>query len=169
MARERELRINAGSKWERELYARVIAEHLFGGEPHFREVKRYTLEPLRKGTEALRCQDVPGLESVTLRAAVVTLGGNHRLRERLDATDLYAALAEAERPFPGGRSIVEAVFWFRFQKAARPRTVKIQTPASASYSRDPDSELIETFLARRGFLVEHNSREETDDPLLVGA
>lgn len=169
VVRQRELRINAGSKWERELYAGAVAEHLFGTKPCFREVKRYTLEPLRKGPESLRYQDVPGLESVTLRAVQVGLGGNHRLRDRLDATDLFAALAEANMKIPGGRSILEAVFSFRLRGSVRSRTVKIQTPASASYTRDPGSELIETFLARRGFLVESDSAEESDDPFLVGA
>ena len=62
-----ELRVNAGTKAEKEIYRVLFGTHLFGDPEHFPLSKpKYTLEPLARDPEAsLVCADVAGLVSVT--------------------------------------------------------------------------------------------------------
>jgi hypothetical protein len=48
---------------ERRCYRTEFGRHLFGDADRFREIPRYTLEPLREwGEETLVCTDVEGLD-----------------------------------------------------------------------------------------------------------
>jgi hypothetical protein len=62
-----ELRVNAASKGEKELYQAKFGLHLFGSEDHFPGSAKYTLDPLRRDGEAsLVCSDLEGMEWVRL-------------------------------------------------------------------------------------------------------
>lgn len=70
-----ELRINAASKGEKDLYRRSFGLHLFGDENHFPGAEKYTLEPLRTdGPASLTCSDVDGIESVILKEVWIYRG-----------------------------------------------------------------------------------------------
>jgi hypothetical protein len=84
-----ELRINAKTKGEKELYRVAFGCYLtrYGG--YFREAKTYTLEPLRAlQKDALECSDIPGLTSVVLTGLDVDFGNGQGQGCTLRADDV---------------------------------------------------------------------------------
>ena len=74
-----EIRMNAETKGEKELYRKKFGLHLFGNEEFFSERSRFDLEPLRQiGEEALLCDDVEGIEYVRLKEVQFFWGGAHK-------------------------------------------------------------------------------------------
>ena len=150
-----ELRINAETQGERQLYREEFGLHLFGDKKYFNEkTSRFDLEPLRQlGEEALVCSDVEGIETVTLRSVEIDQGGAHKASEILRAEDLFASLKERQRPFPLGGKIRKATFLVQFSNSKTPRTVTVYAGNRAQFKRDGDAEIIELWLALRGFIV----------------
>jgi hypothetical protein len=166
-----ELRVNAQSKGEKELYRRQFGKHLFGREDYFPHGSKYTLEPLRAdGEQCLGCDDVPGLEWVRLREVHVAYGGPHNEYEVRRANDLYAAMRQRGRPLPAAARLARAVFQVKFADARRPRSVAIRPPNAAVYVRDEDSALVDEWLKKRGFLdADGGAGDDAADPVLVRA
>lgn len=155
-----ELRINARSKGEKELYRAHFGLHLFGDEEFFPGQGKYTLEPLRRDGEAcLACGDISGLERVTLREIQYFWGGPHNEVEIRKADDLFAALKARDRSIPDSVRLRSAKFEVKFEGAKRPRMVTVRPPKIAQFTRDSDSSLIEQWLDGRGFI---RSRQTAD-------
>ena len=71
-----EIRINAGSKGEMELYRTMFGLHLFGSKDFFSSRSRFDLEPLRQsGVDTLQCNDVEGMDWIKLREIQIYWGG----------------------------------------------------------------------------------------------
>jgi len=99
-----ELRINAASKWEKDLYRRKFGLHLFGGEDFFSGTGEYTLEPLRTdGPAALVCTDVDGMEWIKLKEIHFFWGGSENEIEIRKASDVFAAFEARGRTLPAKR------------------------------------------------------------------
>lgn len=64
-------------------------------------------------------------------------------------------------PAPDGR-LIKGVFSVKFVGVKKPRTVTIRPSNIATYERDSDSELVEIWLRRRGFILA--GVDETDEP-----
>ena len=78
---------------ERDLYLRLIGQHLFGDVEYFPQADKFTLAPLiERGRAALRCDDVSGLEGVLLTEFHRYWGGNFKAIEIRKATDIFGAL-----------------------------------------------------------------------------
>lgn len=156
-----ELRVNAGTVGEKELYRTTFGLHLFGAEDYFEsKTRKYTLDPLRiDGPQSLVCTDVEGIEWVQLVEVSYFLGGaqNETLVRR--ATDLFAAIEEGAPGLLPKVPIVAARFRIKFADSKRPRMAKIQ-PKSASFARDDDGRLVEEWLRRRDFTLAR--RREAD-------
>ena len=149
----RELRLNAPTKRERERYRTALAETLFGQGDLFSETDKYTLEPLRRPTaDTLTCCDVECIHDVKLVELTVQYGQSKPEIQKNSSPDLLASLvARQEAISPSGR-LTEAVFKFWFHWDRPPRTVRIQAGNLATYVRDDDSDLVDEFFRKRGFV-----------------
>lgn len=154
--RRGELGVNAATKGERELYRRTVGLHLFGSQDHFRRGQaKYTLKPLLDVESAdLVCGDVDGLESVQLvdfscvrPADDLANEPFFELRVSVDGAKPLKAL------IPEGSQIVSARFRIKFSRSLRPRHVTLRLPNIAMFTRDDDGQLVNEWLAKRGFVV----------------
>jgi hypothetical protein len=147
-----ELRINAGSIGERELYRRTFGLHLFGDADHFPNGQtKYTLEPLRAdGLAALACGDVDGIEWIHLVEIAYFWGGAQNEISIHKAGDFFAALIARGRKIQRAK-IIGAKFRVKFTDSKTPRMVSIRPPNVARFTRDDDGQRIEEWLARRAF------------------
>ena len=74
-----EIRMNARSKGEKQLYREKFGFHLFGSAKYFDGESRFSLEPLREaGAESLVCSDIDGMEKVTLKEIRFFRGGEFK-------------------------------------------------------------------------------------------
>jgi hypothetical protein len=165
-----EIRIHAGSPWEREMYRRQFGKHLFGDDNFFPGDRKYTLAPLREsGADCLKCFDVEGIEWVKLIEVQYFWGGEHGEIEICKTTDIFAALEAHGRTIPEKPRIILAKLQVKFSDSKTPRAVKIRPGNIAEYTRDGDSVLVEEWLTRRGFIAkEVPSPDESADEVLVG-
>lgn len=149
-----ELRINGGTKRERTAYRELVGLHIFGRRDMFPpDPDRYDLEPLRAlGRKSLVCTDVPGLASVRLTELSLYVGGPYHRRKVEKADDVLLALDAAGETIASDSLLTSATFEVRFADGRRPRPVTIRHGNTASYARDTDADIIETFLRRRGFV-----------------
>lgn len=167
-----EIRINAQSKGEKQLYRREFGRHFFGRDDYFPDGMKYTLAPLREcGSDCLTCVDIEQMEWVRLKELHYDWGGPHGECEIAKASDLFAALEErGRRVIPRTPRLARAVFLVKFRDAKRPRSVTIKPPNVATYMRDGDSDLVEEWLTKRGFLnVCGDADDSAFDPLLASA
>ena len=80
---------------EQKLYLAAIGRHLFEDERYFPPDDRFTLEPLvERGSAALACADVQGLEAIKLIEYQRYWGGQFKESEVRKASDIFAALGE---------------------------------------------------------------------------
>jgi hypothetical protein len=162
--RTHELRLNGWAPWQRRLYRTQFGLYLFDDADRFREIPRYTLEPLREDEEnALVCFDVEGLEWVRLRQLEVALGDDFGYSDLHKAHDLFAYWRFHGRTLPKKGQLVWAKFDVKFADGSRPRSVEIRAPYQAKFKRDDDSALVERWLSLRGF------RLHVRPPLLASA
>lgn len=156
-----ELRVNAGTVGEKEIYRTTIGLHLFGTEDYFEsKTRKYTLDPLRiDGPQALVCADVQGIEWIQLTEITYFLGGAQSEMLVRKAIDIFAAIEDGAPSLLAKAPIVSARFRIKFADSKRPRMAKIQ-PKGTSFQRDGDGRLVEEWLRRRGFTLAR--RQETD-------
>lgn len=149
-----ELGINASGKKEKRLYCQAFGAHLFGEPDYFPGDKKYTLDPLKEhGADALVCSDVDGLEDVTLVELWFFHGGEHDDIEIRRASNVFAALAARNRTISPMTRLARAVLSVKFASAPRPRRFTIRPPNITQYTRDEDSELVEHWMQKRGFML----------------
>ncbi len=165
-----EIRMNARSKGEKDLYRKAFGRHVFGSEDFFPGTAKYTLEPLRTdGPASLVCTDVDGMEWVRLVEVQYFWGGSQNEIEIRKADDIFAALEAREAEMPGAK-IIRARFKVKFADSKTPRTLTIRPSNIAQYQRDADSVLLEDWLMKRGFTrTERQAEREDAEPVLAGA
>jgi hypothetical protein len=166
-----ELRINARSKGEKQLYRTKFGKHLFGDENIFPGTNKYTLEPLRElGEDALAPGDVDGIEWIKLREVHLFFGGNPWEVVMRKSDDYFALLKSRNKQFPTEGRIIKATFQVKFSDAKTPRSVVIKPSNIAQFTRDDDSVLVEKWLEARGFIINAGVEEsEQPETLLAGS
>ncbi len=166
-----ELRINAGSKGEKQLYRRQFGKHLFTGEDHFPGTNKYTLEPLREyGAAALNCIDIEGIEWIKLKEYQLLFPGNPWEIVIRKSDDVFASLEARRREIPDGGRLIGASFQVKFSDCKTPRSVVIRPSNIAQFTRDDDAALVEQWLSARGFIVDDETAElRRPAPLLASA
>lgn len=152
-----ELRVNASTKGEKQLYRKQIGLHIFGKDDYFPDngTGKFTLAPLfERGQDALACDDIEGIESITLQEVRFYYGGAEPevVTRRAVRGDLFAVLAAKGRSLP--RAPSQASFRVKFVGAKSPRTVRIKVPNVAMYSRESDEDVVSRWLTARGFVVD---------------
>jgi hypothetical protein len=148
-----ELNIHARTKGERTLYREQLGLRLFGNKDYFPDDGKYTLAPLvERGINALACEDIDGIEWVSLQEVKLYYSGNapEVVTRRAMNGDLFevfdaSGYTLAHTPF-------QASFRVKFMGSKRPRTVKIKAPNVATYTREADEDVVSRWLAARGFL-----------------
>lgn len=156
-----ELRINARSKGEKQLYRQQIGRLLFGSEDYFPGTNKYTLEPLRKyGETVLNCVDIDGIEWIKLKEYQISYPGSPWEIISRKSDDVFAALETRGRTIPDGGKLSLASFQVKFADCKTPRSVVIRPGNIAQFTRDDDSVLVEQWLEFRGFII----REEAEVP-----
>jgi hypothetical protein len=146
--------VHASTKGERNLYLRTLGRHLFSSEEHFPPAGRFSLDPLIADCkQALNVDDVDGIKGVRLVECRRYWGGMYREVEIRKAEDIFAALADRNIQTLAGGRLNSATFKVAFEDSDKERSVTIRPPGIARYERNDDSELIEQWLRRRGFIL----------------
>jgi len=150
-----ELKINAATAIQKEMYRSTFGRYFFGNEDLFPPGDIWTTEPLRQNSEAaLSVVNIPELLSATLTSVTLFIPGakpelvttkRANLTEILDERIAYYESLDIEV------RIAEARIELRFIDGRRTRSVTIKPPNIAIYIRDGDADVIELFLNDRGF------------------
>jgi hypothetical protein len=151
-----EVRINARTKGERDLYVRVFGLHLRGREDYFCSRRTYTLEPLRlSGAESLEPDGARDIQKIVLREVEISWENPLLGRTIREADDLFAPTAQGSAPLreilPGSGRLARATFDVHFCNSARPRPVQIRLPNVLKVGRHCDVQSVDRWLCRRGF------------------
>jgi len=150
-----ELRVNAKSDNEKELYRQLIGRHLFHSDEYFRGEEKYSLEPLRTcGPASLNCIDIDGLEWIRLKEYQILFPGNPWQVVSRKSDDMFALLERQGRTIHESGQLLRATFAVKFRDCKRPRSVSIQSGNKTSLTRDDDSALVEKWLVARGFITD---------------
>lgn len=159
-----ELRVHAQEKWEITQYRLEFGQCLFGQMNFFSSGPKYTLEPLRvRGPASLRCADVRGMKSVTLKEVHLLWGGLQKEVQIHRAMDVFEALKLRKCEMPEQPTLVQATFAVRFAGANEPRLVKIKPPNTALYAREEDAQLVDQWLEQQGFVRVPEAESECHD------
>lgn len=164
------LRVHAQTKWVTSLYRGQFGKHLFGLLDYFPDIGRYSLEPLRSGESAcLACADVSGIKTVALIEIHLDWGGVYGEVEVHKASNVFAAFKKRRAAMPTQPQIIRATFTLSFKGSNQKRSVTIQPPNVAHYSRDDDSPRVDAWLSKRGFIKQTVAEcHEEADALLAG-
>ncbi len=150
-----EIRINARTRGERDLYVRKFGLCLRGSEDYFSEWSTYTLEPLRRdGLDALDPSGVEGLSKVTLRELEIAWDDPFHAQTIRLADDLFKCApggSEFGEMIPRQGRLTRAAFALHFRNCPRPRPMQIRPPNILKLGRHCDVHVVETWLHRRGF------------------
>jgi len=150
-----EIRINARTKGERELYRREFGRHLRGSADYFSRRNQYTLEPLRAdGPHALNASEIPGLGDIKLRALQISLDNGNNEVITTAADDLFHSgtpLSHKPAPIPRHGRLTRAIFGVHFAGCRHARVVELRPPNILKLSRRCDASLVHRWLRCRGF------------------
>lgn len=150
-----ELKINAGTTLQKEMYRAAFGQHFFDDEDMFPEGDIWTTEPLRiHGAIALSVADIPQLLSANLTSATLFVPGERPELVTTKRPELIDVLAERIAFYESQDMevrIAEARIELRFVDGRRTRSVAIKPPNIAVYTRDGDADVIEEYLNARGF------------------
>lgn len=150
-----ELKINAATPIQKEMYRIAFGKHFFSDENLFPPGDIWTAEPLRHNSEAaLSVINVPQLLSATLTSVTLFIAGAKPELVTTRRADLIEVLDERIAYFENldiDVRIAEARLDLRFIDGRRTRSVAIKPPNIAVYTRDGDADVIEAFLMDRGF------------------
>ena len=143
------------SKGEKRLYRETFGKHLFGDEGVFPGTDKYTLDPLRELGEELRRRSQTSKASIGSSCGEVQFyfaGSPWEIVTRR-SDDIFALFNSRAKPFPEGGRIIRATFKVKFSDSKTPRSVVIKPSNIAQFTRDDDSELVESWLQARGFII----------------
>jgi hypothetical protein len=150
-----ELRVNARTKAERDLYIREFGRHLCGDENYFSERRPYTLEPLRElGRDAVDADGIEGIQRIRLCKLAVRF--ENSLNESIvrEADDLFSCPPTSPfqaGPIPAQGVLERALFEIQFTGSVRSHPVEIRVPNTLKLSRRCDPEAVRNWLRARGF------------------
>ncbi len=150
-----ELKINAATALQKEMYRSSFGRFFFGDENLFPPGDIWTTEPLRQNSEAaLSVVNIPELLSATLTSVTLFIAGAKPELVTTKRENLIEILDERIAYYEGldiDVRIAEARIELRFIDGRRTRSVAIKPPNIAVYTRDGDADIIELFLNDRGF------------------
>jgi hypothetical protein len=149
-----EIRVNARTQGERELYIQQFGLHLRGSLEHFSHRAPYTLEPLRThGASALDPDGLDGISNITLRELEIVLNNNQRETITHEAEDIFCCHRDPRgtSPIPNDGYLARAIFNLQFAGASKAHPVEIRLPNVLKLSRRCDPHAVQDWLIKRGF------------------
>jgi hypothetical protein len=150
-----EIRVNARTQGERELYIQQFGLHLRGSLDYFSHRAPYTLEPLRtQGPGALDPDGLEGISNITLRELEILLNNNQRETITRQAEDIFQCAPFDPRhssPIPNDVHLARAIFDIQFAGARKAHPVEIRPPNILKVSRRSDPHAVQDWLLKRGF------------------
>lgn len=166
-----ELAIHAGTKGEKQVYCRSFGKHLFGSEAFF-DVEsvdgKFTLDPIiADWRNCVACEDVEGIDEVRLTELQFRHNAMQYHVEVQKADDVFAAMDDIDRAVPAGATLLRASFKVKFSGALRPRTVVIRPPNVTIFDRESDSDLLNRWMIKRGFIRMEASRDDAESDAVL--
>lgn len=153
-----ELRINARTLGEEELYRRMFGAYLMGQENYFVRKALYDLSPLREdGAGALHCRDVAGLKEVLLVELEVATGNAYNEVRVIRAADVCKALGLQDVTLEGScrrAQPVRAVFDLMLAGGKKVLRVEMRPPEDLKIGPRGDVAMVQEWLRRRRFRVD---------------
>jgi hypothetical protein len=150
-----EIRVNARTQGERELYIQQFGLHLRGSLDYFSHRAPYTLEPLRaQGAGALDTDGLEGISNITLRELQILLNNNQRETITRQAEDIFRCAPLDPRhasPIPDDVHLARAIFDIQFAGTRKAHPVEIRPPNILKVSRRSDPHAVQDWLLKRGF------------------
>jgi hypothetical protein len=150
-----ELRVNARTKAERELYIEQFGLHLHGRADYFSERHPYTLDPLREaGRDALDPDGLEGIRDIRLCRLAIRLGNAHNEVITREADDLFRCppVSPLQRgPIPDQGTLERALFEIQFAGMLKPQPVELRVPNVLKLGRRCDPLAVQNWLCQRGF------------------
>jgi hypothetical protein len=150
-----EIRVNARTQGERELYIQQFGLHLRGSLDYFSHRAPYTLEPLRaQGAGALDADGLEGISTITLRELEILLNNNQRETITRQAEDIFRCAPLDPRqtsPIPDNVHLARAIFDIQFAGGRKAHPVEIRPPNILKVSRRSDPHAVQDWLLKRGF------------------
>ncbi len=163
-----EIRMNARSKGEKQLYREKFGFYLFGDVHYFDGQSKFSLEPLRlDGVGSLVCSDVTGMDWVRLKEIHFYLGGEFQEVEILKADDVFATLERRGGSLPDRAPITRCTFEIQFSDSKAPRMVTISSMNKAMFKRDDDALVLEDWMRKRGFIAFEDWDADEEEPLAL--
>ncbi len=150
-----ELRINAKSNKEKELYCRLLGKHLFGDESCFPTGVKYTLEPLREfGFDALTPGTVNRVKNVRLVELLLSDPDDcYGVTTKRQGDDLFRWAQARKKDIHIQRRLKGATVKMRLFGRKSDVAITIRPPNVAMYNRGPVAAIIEEWLLQRGFII----------------
>ncbi len=148
-----EIRIQAATEGEKELYRREFGVWLRGDGKYFSERNAFTLEPLRlDGAGALEWKGNGDVDRIVLREFEIAWGGGRDEVLIRKAEDIFAAAgARGEEALPDGGRLVRAAFDFYFVGMGKPRKVQVRPPNILKLGRRCDAAVVQKWLSEKRF------------------
>jgi hypothetical protein len=147
-----DLRLNVTSKWQKEAYAQIFGQYMFGDPYTFFEGAKYTLRPLRDQGPACLEASAHGISSITLHelsCKVKEDANDYRIRRADDVFKVYAD----EGGLPEGEELAAAKFRVKFADSSTERMVTVQPPNRAKYMQDDNGARVTAWMKEQGFIL----------------
>jgi len=159
-----EIRVNARTRAERDLYISQFGLHLRGDAHYFSERAPYTLEPLRIiGADCLKPRNLPAIGNIRLRELEVSFQDKeHELisRSPRGLFELAALEGVEASPIPAQGRLARAVFELQFSGSNKFYPLEIRVPNMLKVSRHCDFQAIQTWVCQTGFRLGHEALSE---------
>jgi hypothetical protein len=129
-----------------------------------------TLRPILEDNQnCLTCQDVPGLESIALTELEVLYGTRPAVTETYRSSDVFAGLAQLQRPVSPWAELLRASFTVKFRDARGSCRIVIEPPDVSVLDGQSDTEIVNRWLTRRGFVSHEEGTPHAVTDAVLGA
>jgi len=148
--KKRSLQINARDSRNKEQYRQLFGSYLFDDLHFFDDDESFSLDRLLEDiSEALRCDDVTGIDHIRLTVLEFQMGEEGNTIRLTCKKDIEAMLKATNVLLLTNVSVVEAQFEVYFTGWNYKRSVTVKPPTDVRFKRDRRGRQIEQWLARR--------------------
>ena len=147
-----ELRVNARTRGEQELYRQAFGVLLHGREDYFRLLGHCLSPLLALGREALECQDVLGLSQVRLTRLDLDLGDEEKLLVVVKAENVFTkAWWLGKEGIPEGAKLMRAGFALFLTGCEKPLEVQVKPPNTVRLCQHNAARIAYEWMEKRRF------------------
>lgn len=155
-----EFRMNATSKWTKNLYLKSFGEHIFGSVDFFGETSRFDFSPLRKGKDALSNVETPAIEWVKLtEIQFYHTNGDTAMWEIFKSSNIFDSFEEKKMNFPEDGEIRRASFKIKIKNEKAAKTLKISSDNKEEVKDETHRALFDKWLKANKFIKDDDADE----------